>query len=185
MRIGILTLFLASCLPVESQIIDGDFVEGWILTKSGDSIKGFIQQKMVYSGTLKYRANKSGKSKKIKAGDAELLHVGNVTYHSLVYRKNKYLMKQIISGEISLFSIPIFDPNISNFNRDSRYSNEEYYLKRKDLVAKVRKDNFRNLMANYVAEYDELAKKLKNKDYTYNDLIDIVSDFNYWYNYTR
>ena len=185
MRIGVLTLFFASCLPVESQILEGNFVEGWILTKSGDSIIGFIQQKMVYSGTLKYRINKSGKSKKLKAGDTELLHVGKVTYQSLIYRNNTYLMKQIINGEISLYSIPLFDPDKSNFNRDSRYSNEEYYLKRNDQVAKVRKDNFHNLMANYVAEYDELAKKLQNKEYTYNDLIDIVSDFNYWYNYNR
>lgn len=145
--------------------------DGYILTNANDTLHGtvilykadnFINVKLMQEGATKiqnYRADK------IRA-----FYVGAAHYESLILNNTHYFFKVVLKGQISLFE----QTNIKNTKRS-------YYLLRKDYLVKVPKMHFRKNMIEYFKDCDELCKRIKHKEFKFNDLDKIVLEYNNWY----
>ena len=181
----ILILLTLIFSDIQAQFNPKSYLKGYIVTLSEDTIQSIIEQKPVYTGSIKYKLQENDKAIKIKLRKVKYLKIGNTLYHGVGIRKQYYLMKEVINGPVSLLSLPI--PTLSNYpNQSIPLQNElDFYLKKHDMVDHVDKEKFFLKTASYFSDFDQLGEKILNKDYTYDDLIEIVIKYNYWYNYKR
>ena len=170
---------------INAQFTPKSYLKGYIVTSSDDTIRGNIEQKAVYTSVIKYKLQENDKAIKIKLKEVEYLKIGNTVYHSVRYRKQYHLMKEVIRGPISLLSLPT--PTIpNNPNQFTPLQNEpDYYLSKNGIVDHVDKEKFYQKTSLYFSDFEQLGEKIGNKEYTYVDLVEIVLKYNYWYNYKR
>ena len=170
---------------INAQFTPKSYLNGYIVTSSEDTIRGNIEQKTVYTSVIKYKLQEKDKAIKIKLKEVKYLKIGNTVYHSVRYRKQYHLMKEVIKGPINLLSLPA--PAIpNNPNQFTLLQNEpDYYLGKNGIVDHVDKEKFYQKTALYFSDFEQLGEKIGNKEYTYDDLVEIVLKYNYWYNYKR
>lgn len=177
-------LIIFPCI-LKAQVFKKSYVEGYIVTKS-DTIKGLIRQKRVYTGKIRYKLSEDGTDSKIKLKNIESLKAGTVLYKKVIYRNRPMMMKELIYGPVSLYSLPV--ENMAGFQDhgfQSPYHEEEYFLMKENEVIKVPKEAFHKILSAFFDNYPDLADKIFSKFYKYENLIDIVTKYNYWYNYKR
>jgi hypothetical protein len=170
---------------IEAQFIPKSYLKGYIVTSSEDTIRGNIEQKAVYTSVIKYKLQENDKAIKIKLKEVKYLKIGNTLYHNVRYRKQYHLMKEVIRGPISLLSLPT--PAIPNNPNPltSLQNKPDYYLIKNGIVQHVDKEKYYQKTALYFSDFEHLREKIGNKEYTYDDLVEIVLKYNYWYNYKR
>ncbi len=181
----ILILLTLIFSDIQAQFNSKSYLKGYIVTLSEDTIQSIIEQKPVYTGSIKYKLQENGKAIKIKLRKVRYLKIGNTLYHGVVFRKQYYLMKEVINGPVSLLFLP--NPTVPNYpNQSTPLQNElDFYLRKHDIVDHVDKEKFYLKTASYFSDFEQLEEKIGNKEYTYDDLIEIVLKYNYWYNYKR
>ena len=170
---------------IQAQFNQKSYLKGYIVTSSEDTIQCIIEQKSTYTGSVKYKFQENDKAIKIKLRKVKYLKIGNTLYHGVSFRKQYYLMKEVVNGPVSLLSIPI--PMLSNNqNQFSPLQNDpNFYLRKNDIIDHVDREKFYLKTASYFSDFEDLGEKIFNKEYSYDDLIEIVLKYNYWYDYKR
>jgi len=181
----ILILLTLIFSDIQAQFNQKSYLKGYIITSSKDTIQSIIEQKAIYTGSIKYKFQENDKAIKIKVRKVKYLKIGNTLYHGVVFGKQYYLMKEVIDGPVSLLSLP--NPMVSNDrNQFSPLQNgPNFYLRKNDRIDHVDREKFYLKTASYFSDFGDLEKKILNKEYSYDDLIEIVLKYNYWYNYRR
>lgn len=181
----IIVLFTLIFSDIQAQFNQKTYLKGYIVTSSEDTIQSIIEQKATYTGSIKYKLQENDKVLKIKLRKVKYLKIGNTLYHGVGFRKQYYLMKGIIDGPVSLLSFP--NPVIlNNPNQFSPLQNDpDFYLRKNNIIDHVDREKFYLKTASYFSDFEDLGKKILNKEYNYDDLIEIVLKYNYWYDYKR
>jgi len=181
----IIVLFTLIFSDIQAQFNQKTYLKGYIVTSSEDTIQSTIEQKATYTGSIKYKFQENDKTIRIKLRKVKYLKIGNTLYHGVTFRKQHYLMKEVINGPVSLLSLP--NQMVSNNqNQFSPFQNDpDFYLRKNDIIDHVDKEKFYLKTASYFSDFEDLGDKILNKEYTYDDLIEIVLKYNYWYHYKR
>jgi hypothetical protein len=186
---------------------------GFVITKKGDTIKGYLMLKNLISNQDKvffYKTENTDKKEAVKYKPKDLLayKVGPRYYESFKFwpseptyvtnnTRGYHFILRIIDGPISLYrwyyepvSVSEQRVHISFENPASTHVDLSFYegnLYNVPLVKKYDKDiiflksGFRKNMLKLVSDYPELAKKIENKVYGWDDLDIIVREYNEWF----
>lgn len=183
-----------------------EIYEGYIITKEGERIDGFIkyrnryvmQEEVIF---YKSKSNPSSK-KKYMADDLMEYKVADKTYHCINYSGGASVSKiranLLINGEGCIKEYRWYE-RASGYNTltrregetddeflDRKFPPTTVYFKDGDEMAVTKdffKDDFTKKMAAYVKDYKELYKKVKGGEKGYDKLFNleaIFKEYNEW-----
>ena len=158
------------------------FREGRLVTTDGDTLEGFVAPQT--DNTFAYKPSKKGPKSLYHIRDLAGYQLGEDDFeqHTVeVIRKNfpekvKSYLRVVKDGPLRLLE----------YRGQSIYGKEHvnYYLHNGyDTPYRVNQNprNFRSTMKQYFSEYSDLASKIKQKEYGYDNLEQIVEEYNAWY----
>jgi hypothetical protein len=179
---------------------------GYIITSSGDTVRGFIQHNGRSDNQVKcvFWTNPDDKKtkKEYEPEDIKGYMVGDKTYRSIQYSGG--LMAKpwrfnllITDGHIAAYKfynkkgdhIPGIQSrgmNETEAQYDERMHDEDQVFQKgtdKPVTLQYFGIKFSSKMAEYVSDYPELAKKVEDKEKGYGMLkiLDIIDEYNKWY----
>jgi hypothetical protein len=169
---------------VAQDYISNNFYEGYVVQNDGSRLEGFI----LY-GTLEqnksevtfYTDKKNRKTKqKFKTKDVAGYKVGSEEYISVTYRsvlKQQVFAKVESKGHIMVLGVA----------EPSQEGGWAYTMALKkgdeDAIGTARFINFAKQMSEFVEDYEELAKKVADKESGYRllSMMAIIEEYNTWY----
>ncbi len=177
------------CTSLELSAQDyrvGSIYEGYITKKDGSKVDGFIRYGTLEQnrGVCEFYTDKSNRKtrKKYKTKDIAGYKVGSEEYISVTYRsllKQRLFAKVESKGQIMVLSVA--EPSQDNPNQFA------YVMALKkgdeDAIGTARFIRFAKQMSEYISDYEELSKKVKNKEKGYRllSMMDIIEQYNKWY----
>lgn len=162
---------------------------GYVIKANGDSIPGNL-----YFGTLPeivtfYPASDPKSSVALRTKDIKKLVSNDIVFKPLTYKQSTGLTIGVVEkfvqifaeGKYKLFRYYTISKNLST--GENSLSVEDLIMNDKQETVNLNDFKFFNFskgMSNYLAEYPELAEKVKNKEpgYKKSDLVKIISEFN-------
>jgi hypothetical protein len=174
---------------------------GYVVTKSGDTLKGFIehqdrngnQNKCIFFSDLNNK-----KSKVVyKPEDITEYHVGDKTYRSITYSgglldkiyKFNLLIKDGAIAQYRFYTFEQSGPVTVRGNNETEYQFDQRNAKEESVFCKKGMKpvsntslilGFKKKMAELLSDYPELAKKVENKEDGYKllQVYKIIDEYN-------
>ena len=69
------------------------------------------------------------------------------------------------------------------WNTDGEHAFSQTFIERDGKMTEVQYGRFRKFMSEFFKDYDELKKKIDNKEYKKKDILDIIAEYNAWREY--
>ena len=179
------------------------FTSGIIITKN-DTIKCFIEKYANYNlRTIKYKINKDDrKALKIKSATINHLKMGGLIYDRITIKKKSHLMENLKKGAISLYRLETdktSNANIphgnSNTNIPHRNSTNyldtkiSLYIVGKGKTIKLKRKKYKQDLKQLMSDNLEIQSKIENLKYNSTlfkfDLKELISKYNYWFEYKK
>lgn len=178
---------------------------GYVITNKGEKIEGYLKRFLKIKSQRKVKFFKTLDDKPVVYGpkDLKAYKIENDYYESHPYEgmsgKTKVFLLRTIEGKINLFDYYIsVEDNKGNEMTISKQGNTEISLdfdgtkiETEVLAVKDGKEylkfastklmfSFKKVMSNYVSDFPELAKKIKNKEKGYKllNILKIVNEYN-------
>jgi hypothetical protein len=155
--------------------------KGFVIDLNGDTLKGKLLILPSDQSCEKVTIQLNEKEEKtFKPQKARAYLTGLEYYKSLNTGKHVIFARRLAGGEISLYqyieetSIPIEKVDIAD-------ENGKLYLERAGVVTLVAKSNFKKTMSAYFSGYPELSSKISKGIYKFEDIKNIVFEFNLWH----
>jgi hypothetical protein len=158
------------------------FKQGRLITSEGDTLDGLVAVQS--DNTFAYRPSKKGPRSLYHIRDLAGYQIGGddfEQYEVEVLRRNfpekvRSYLRVVKDGPLRLLE----------YRGEGIYGKEHvnYYLHNGyDTPYRVNRNpgNFRSTMKRYFSEYPELVAKIRQKEYGYDNLEDIVAEYNAWY----
>jgi hypothetical protein len=189
MKYLITTVLAAFALLMTTNLVAQDyqpnnFYEGYIVQKDGSRLDGFILYGTMEENKSQvtfYTDKKNRKTKeKFKTKDIAGYKVGSEEYISVTYRsilKQQVFAKVESKGQILVLSIA----------EPAENGGWAYTMGLKkgddDAIGTARFINFAKQMSEYIEDYEELAKKVADKESGYRllSMLSIIEEYNTWY----
>lgn len=178
---------------------------GWVITKKGEKIEGYLKRFLKIKSQRKVKFFKTLEGKPVVYGpkDLKAYKIAEDYYESLPYEglsgKKKIFLLRSLEGKISLFEYYIrTEDNQGSEITLSKKGNKETVLDLNgtkivvEVLAVKNGDDFlkfaspkmvfsfRKIMSKYLADYPELAKKVKGKQkgYRIGSIQKIIDEYN-------
>lgn len=178
---------------------------GYIITNDGEKVEGYLKRflKIKSQRKVKFFQTLDDKPQVYDPNDLKAYKIADDYYESHPYEglngKTKVFLLRTVQGKIDLFDYYIrVEDNQGNEITLSKKGNKEIILdfdgsKIETEVLAVKDDKdylkfsspkflfaFKSIMSDYVADYPELSKKIKNKEKGYKVLaiLNIVNEYN-------
>jgi hypothetical protein len=201
-----MSLVLVAGISSKAQFVIGNVYPGYIVTKTGDTTQCYIKMTNKYSNQTRclVYANQtdSKEQKSYKPSELRSYKVGDRLYEAIPYgdlmpktlnfalvEKDGHLRQFVwysTTGDDTKDSWAGMGKSISMSSSDeNNLKGEMVFHKPEEKVLSSTKMvmSFSKNMSEYVADYPELANKIKNKEKGYDMLhvLDIVDEYNKWY----
>ena len=172
-----------------------DYSSAYIYTKKKDTIfcQLKVQDSYTNTGSFTYFLEGDKKSKKIFKEDIDSIHLGTkvFVFMSIHYKYSAgYEIKvyqKIEEGKLSLYAktheqTKALSPGSGNLSGAGN-SYYEYFIKQEGISAikKIGRVGFKHAILKYIDRNNSLVQKIHNKEYRYNDLPEIIREYNAWY----
>ena len=172
----------------EKNFKHGGIYAGYYVTNKGDTVKGFFRQGNKVEGQKQcdtYTSEKGTDHQKFKPEDIKSYMVGDKLYRSIHYSGG--LMAKPLRFNLVTKDGPICEYIF--YSESGPGEDKTVYHKANDPAnSEVRElqyfgIGFAKKMAEYVADYPELSKKIADKEKGYGMLkmLDIIAEYNKWY----
>lgn len=176
----VLSLFLLlSYTSVSAQVNMDLYQPATIVTAAGETLHVQIRKvspdKMAKSITI--LSEDSMETKKLTAKELVSVQIGDEIYVTQPYDGKKYLMNRVIDGTASLYELTLKEKKGNKSELVTRYFAEK---KEENRFVEVTKKDFRKTMTAFVSDYEELARKVDDKYYTYTEKEAVIEDYNEW-----
>lgn len=178
---------------------------GWVITNNGEKIEGYLKRFLKIKSQRKVKFFKTLDSKPVVYGpkDLKAYKIADDYYESLPYEgfsgKKKVFLLRSVEGRITLFNY--YDLVEDDKGREMSFSSgknteivldfDGHKIEQRVLAIKDGKErlkfgttkfvfSFKKVMSKYVADYPELAKKIKKKEKGYRllSLYKIIDEYN-------
>ncbi|MBN2885075.1 hypothetical protein JXE04_04125 [Patescibacteria group bacterium] len=180
-----IVLLLWSPIFIYGQI---DYFPGYVVMESGDTIHGEIRDINEYSNckTIKFRDSLEHRIK-FKKRKVKLYYCGYDTYVKMKYTRlvlpRKAYMKILQDGEAILyvhhFKRQYFGPSyLDSATRSIGYKDLSYYIEIDDKIKKISPAFFRMNMMKLLNDDEEILRRLKEREYNYDDIEDAIYVYN-------
>lgn len=181
--LAVFALLMTTDLSAQDYI-PNNFYEGYVVQKDGSRLEGFILYGTMAQNKSQvtfYTDKKNRKTKKVyKTKDVAGYKVGSEEYISVTYRS--VLKQQVFAKVESKGHIMVLGVAEQGENGVWAYA---MALKKgdEDAIGTARFINFAKQMSELVADYEELAKKVadKEKGYRLLSMMSIIEEYNTWY----
>ena len=174
----IIGLFLFVNLKMYSQ--NEKYVDGYVVTISGDTIFGKIKKSNKESSCNKFKFIDSKEEKvKFKNTDVFAYKRGNDLFFKksyerpFVFGKMEGYMKLIIDGAVKLFMFNYVSQDMNGVSWG-----QDYYLEKEGTHILVYKMRFKKSMNTCFSDNKDLVSRIENDELKYLDLEEIVSIYN-------
>jgi hypothetical protein len=181
--LAIFALFITTDLSAQDYN-PNSFYEGYIVQKDGSRLDGFIlygSMEENKSQVTFYTDKKNRKTKKkFKTKDIAGYKVGSEEYISVTYRsilKQQVFAKVDSKGHIMVLSVAEPGENGAwTFTMALKKGDD-------DAIGTARFINFAKQMSEYIEDYEDLSKKVadKEKNYRLLSMMSIIEEYNAWY----
>ena len=160
------------------------YINGFVVANNNDTIECVIKAMSSSSSCsfARIKVASSSKKTKYKPSDIRYYKRGQEEFYSIKRRSvfggvESSFMKPVVKGYLTLYSY--------YFMRDNgQYSIEDhnYYLRKENGIALgIKRIEFSTKISEYLKDYPGLSEKIKTKELKYDDLRDIVKEYNDWY----
>ncbi|MEM6269811.1 MAG: hypothetical protein AAF998_10255 [Bacteroidota bacterium] len=173
---------LATLLLLSSAGWSQLFQPGRLITHAGDTLNGLVAVQS--DNTFAYKPRKKGPRSLYHTRELSGYQIGEEDFEEYeveVIRKNfpekvKSYLRVVEDGPLRLLEYR--GPNIYGKEHVNYYLHNGY-----DAPYRVNRNpgNFKRTLKSYFAEVPALAEKIKQKEYQYGNLIEIVQEYNAWY----
>lgn len=186
----LITALFAICLIFSTNDVAAQdyrvnsFYEGYVVKKDGSRLEGFILYGTMEQnkGLAVFYTDKNNRKtkQKFKTKDIAGYKVGSEEYISVTYRsvlKQRVFAKVESKGQIMVLSVAEPGENGAwSYNMALKKGDE-------DAIGTARFINFAKQMSQYISDYEALATKVKNKEKGYRllSMLDIIAQYNEWY----
>ncbi|MFK5878786.1 MAG: hypothetical protein QM478_04730 [Flavobacteriaceae bacterium] len=178
-----ITLFLST--PIFSQ--ESQYVKGYYLDTLNNKTEGYI--KILSGSRMKFKHTIKGKKVTLKSDNINGFSINNEKYRIINNFKSKPInvlaftkcdsgfAKEIILGDINLFT------HIITTNNGMYYGQSGYYFiqkgeKNTPIQVYSGRNKFRKQMKQFLADKDEINKKINFKKIKYSDIESIINIYN-------
>lgn len=179
-RKAVISIFmlLAASHVLRAQAND-DYVPAVLVTINGDSIHGLIKtvRDDRFSKSISFYRNGSDTQEKFSPKEIRYFRFEDQEYLSRLIDGKEYFVRQIISGDLSLFEYAYRTKKGNKSQTDYRYFIEK---KSTSQWAELSFKNFRNPVLPMIEDYPALTKKVDDKYYTFKEKEAVVEEYNEW-----
>ena len=195
-------LLLLLIITSSNAIAQYGWTKGTLYLENGKTLSGLISLPMLskdviplnFNFKVEYKPFKKGKKKRFKRKNVEKVIFSDPkigTYVRVrVSKKQEQFFKVEVIGKVSLYSrsVEVTAPSTSGLSGIQHgglsIDSNEYYVKRKHeqiasplVTARISK-SFRFRAKNYFSDKKEIVKKIENKIYKEEDIVQLVKDYN-------
>ena len=191
MKFSFFAVMTAILFSISTQLEAQDYVvgqlyEGYVVKEDGSRVQGFIRYGTLEQnrGLCEFYTDKNNRKtrSKYKVKDIAGYKVGSEEYISVDFRS---VMKQRLFAKVEskghIMVLAVAEPSSEN---PGTY---EYVMGLKkgdeDAIGTARFVRFAKQMSEYIADYEELATKVANKESGYRllNMMTIIEEYNAWY----
>ena len=173
-------LFFLLGLSLNAQV----FRSGRLVTNKGDTLTGLVANGA--AETIAFKKSKNAAQQVFQRKEIVGYNFDGYNYEEHIFevlrakfpeRIKEYLKVLMDGGQVRLLQYE--GKGLFNSDHVGYYLHEEGM----DVPLRVNEDprNFKTQMSQYFGDYPDLAKKIKNKELTYDQIPVIVAMFNDWY----
>ncbi len=194
LSLTVLLIFSFSKSSSTTELKLGNKYPGYVETNSGEKIEGYIwcgdmadNQKSCH-----FYANETDRKpvKKYKPDELKSYKISDVLYRTINYSgglMNKPLrfLKVSIDGELTMFTF--YDESSVPYGQERKTTEVYFKWHDKNFPNPITNEkfamNFAKKMSEYLADYEELSKKIANKEKGYRlvNMYEIFDEYNKWY----
>ena len=169
----------------------GEYVDGYIVLTSSDTLYGYLKELDIIDSCKKVDFLDKNKEKvKVKPKKIAAYKRGEDLFIRKDEQSGKFqgqtigLLKVIEDGKVRLYqhtydmsSSPMPKPGLGIGIKVNNHKTD-YYLERYGRLMMVNKLHFKNEMSMYFSDYEEIVKKIVDKELQFKDIIEIVKLYN-------
>lgn len=152
--------------------IQAQYESGTIYFKNGASKSGYIKFKNY--GEIKFKKNKTEKSKVYGYNELKKMYVGGIYYEFLMINSKPRYLKSELKGKINLYSSKA---TRTDFNSGASFEYTVYYINKEGKTV-ITTNKFKKKYDFLIKDCPGLYKVVKNKEINRNELKMIVEYYN-------
>jgi hypothetical protein len=173
--------FLFLYTPVIFGQAKPQYRKGFVIDLNGDTLKGKLQilPSDLSCSKVIIQLNKDDE-KTFKPQKALAYLTGLEYYKSLNTGKNHFFARRLAGGKVSLYQY-VHETSLPIEKIEVAEKNSKLYLERDGILTLVSNSGFKKNMSAYFKDYPDLAGKIFRGDYKFEDIKNIVFEFNLWH----
>jgi hypothetical protein len=154
------------------------YFPGYIITLSGDSLKGEIKKnaKHEFENFVKasFRKKEGSEVKSYSPSKIKEYCIDGVSFVSRNVDGEQVFVKRISKGALNLYESQVETMQMNEIKIKSDY----YVEKAGGEFVKVRSSKFKKQMSDVMADNEEIVKSLEEKKYDYENIVEVVNAYN-------
>jgi hypothetical protein len=180
MKTFLILFFLSSVFSVKAQGDKWPWVDGYIVPKVGDTIKGQMKLFNEYRSCRTVHFKYPNDSIK-KLGPFEIIAFSR---NGEIYEKKRiYFMKRLAYGKISLYQlnyrqVTIITPESMILGMYSKNTAFHLFKEGATNTKCINKANFRGVMKRWTKDNESLSSQIRMKEYRFENLLEVINIYN-------
>jgi hypothetical protein len=170
-------------ISVSAMAQDSEFLDGYIVTNSNDTIKGLVKyvNQIPYRVLvdIKFKENEKSKSKVYPPSSILGYKAEEKIFHSLVNPSEgvKQFMELVIDGHLRLYKSTVTGFGAPQYGPANT---ERFFLLKKSdkTLFIVSKGKFKDRLSEYLADNATVSEKVKSGQYKKRNIEEIVKEYN-------
>jgi hypothetical protein len=157
------------------------FTPGYVITVKGDTIKGDIKHNpkkefdLFTKVTVKIAENQN---KTLKADKVKMFSFAGNTFISTMVDGEPAFLRILSTGAITLYE---WQYEWINTKNETEYKTEYYMQKQGEAEpTRIKAGRFRKQVAEMISDNEDLVKELEEKKIEYNNLAEVIENYNKW-----
>jgi hypothetical protein len=154
------------------------FTPGYVVTSTGDTIRGEVKYKNKYTYTQKVIIKYGDDEKKTLNFRNAVFFASEGEEYELFEVKgvdDKVFLRRYIVGKINYY---IYEYELMQMNKIVVKSESYVKAKNSDELIKVNKGNFKKVLSDMMSDNPSLVEKINEKDASFDDIQDFIKQYN-------
>jgi hypothetical protein len=181
-----LILFCSLTLSAASAQGNYEFEEALIVTKRGDSIRGFVEVTPNYGSKINYKKVKGDAQSFMPTKEIKFISTANRYLENVHLGKRESLMTMIADGKARLF-LEVESRIVVQQSRASHYEAREtpyvdrtllFVLKKGGTYTEVTRKRYEEILSGVFFDCPDVVQKLREKAFTYEEMDKVVMYYN-------
>jgi hypothetical protein len=185
MRLLIFLIFSFYVTGGFAQTVNG-FEEAFIMTKQGDSIRGFVEVGPSYGSKIGFKKEGGDAQTFLSTKEIKFILTPNRYLENIDLGKRELLMTLVVEGKARLFSqvlSQVVVPHSTASHYEARANPYEthvplFVLKKGAAYTEVKKKRYQETLSALLFDCPEVVEKLRHNAFTYEDMGSAVAYYN-------